>query len=74
MSKLKYFSYINEISWISNAIYIGGSGEKGGGVSAIKWELGDVKIARCYVSNTRKYKKNKVNYKVGSYSLHHILI
>ena len=50
------------------------NGEKGGGVSAIKWELGDVKIARCYVSNTRKYKKNKVNYKVGSYSLHHILI
>ena len=59
MSKLKYFSYINEISWISNAIYIGGNGEKGGGVSAIKWELGDVKLARCYVSNTRKYKKKK---------------
>ena len=71
---MKDFSYIDEISWISNAIYIGDNGGEGGGVSAIKWELGDVKIARSYVSNTRKYKKNKVNYKVGSYSLHHILI
>ena len=54
---MKDFSYIDEISWISNAIYIGGNGGECGGVSAIKWELGDVKIARCYVSNTRKYKK-----------------
>ena len=38
-------------------IYTGGGGEYGGGVSVVEWELGDVKIARSYVSDTRKYEK-----------------
>ena len=38
-------------------IYTGGGGEYGGGVSVVEWALGDVKIARSYVSDTRKYEK-----------------